>query len=37
MNRGGVVVFDDYGGIGCEGITNLVNELGKKDNLFITI
>lgn len=36
MNRGGVVVFDDYGGIGCEGITNLVNELGKKkDNLFI--
>ena len=36
LNKGGVVIFDDYGGIGCEGITNLVNELGKKpDNIFI--
>lgn len=36
MNRGGLVIFDDYGGLGCEGITCLVNEIGEKqDNLFI--
>ena len=34
LNKGGVVVFDDYGGIGCEGITYLVNELGQKNSNF---
>lgn len=27
LNEGGVVVFDDYGFYGCEGVTALVNEL----------
>lgn len=31
MNKGGVVVFDDYGFWGCEGVTELVNELNLED------
>lgn len=35
MVIGGVVVFDDYGFITCQGVTKYVNELSeKKDNLF---
>lgn len=34
--RGGVVVFDDYGTHGCEGVTRLVNEVSEsRDRLFI--
>ncbi len=34
--EGGIVVFDDYGTYGCEGVTQLVNELLPiRDNLFI--
>jgi O-methyltransferase len=33
---GGIVVFDDYGTHGCEGVTRLVNEVSKsRDRLFI--
>lgn len=32
---GGVVVFDDYGFWGCEGITKLVNELKLTDGIFV--
>lgn len=36
MVTGGIIVFDDYGFRGCDGITRLVNEeKGKKDRLFI--
>lgn len=33
--KGGVVIFDDYGFWGCEGITKLVNELKLEDSVFI--
>jgi O-methyltransferase len=29
---GGIVVFDDYGIHGCEGVTRLVNEVSKRDD-----
>src|SRR5262249_16113067 len=32
---GGVVVFDDYGQLGCEGVTRMVNELDLPDALVI--
>ena len=34
---GGMIVFDDYGFFGCEGVTRLINEeeRNKKDRLFI--
>jgi O-methyltransferase len=35
MVLGGVVVFDDYGCWGCEGITELCNELNIKNGTFI--
>lgn len=35
MVIGGIVVFDDYGFITCQGVTKLVNELSEnKDNIF---
>jgi hypothetical protein len=35
MVVGGIIVFDDYGFMSCEGITNFVNELkGRNDLLF---
>lgn len=33
--RGGVVVFDDYGFWGCEGVTKLVNELELADGMIV--
>jgi O-methyltransferase len=35
MVRGGVVVFDDYGFQGCEGVTRFVNEIAPASHLFI--
>ncbi len=36
MNRGGIVVFDDYGFAACEGITDLVNnELSQREDLLM--
>ena len=35
VSPGGVVVFDDYGCWGCEGITELCNELNPEDATFI--
>lgn len=35
MVRGGVVVFDDYGFQGCEGVTRFVNEIPSANHLFI--
>jgi O-methyltransferase len=32
---GGVVVFDDYGFQGCEGVTCFVNEIASREHLFI--
>jgi len=33
---GGIVVFDDYGAYGCEGVTRLVNEVsGGNDRIFV--
>jgi O-methyltransferase len=32
---GGVVVFDDYGQVGCEGVTRMVNELDLADAVVI--
>ncbi|NUM41852.1 MAG: class I SAM-dependent methyltransferase [Leptospiraceae bacterium] len=32
---GGMVVFDDYGFWGCEGVTNLCNEMNLLDSTFI--
>lgn len=34
VNRGGAVIFDDYGFWGCEGITRLCNELKPVDGVF---
>lgn len=36
LERHGVVVFDDYGFLGCEGVTRLVNELAN-DRRFFTL
>lgn len=33
MSKGGVIVFDDYGFRGCEGVTEYVNELMKTDSV----
>lgn len=33
--RGGVVVFDDYGFWGCEGVTKLCNEFRFEDGFFV--
>lgn len=33
LSRGGVVVFDDYGFLGCEGVTRLVHELRQRPDL----
>lgn len=35
MVKGGTVIFDDYGFWGCEGVTNLCNELRFQDSIFI--
>ena len=35
MVKGGAVIFDDYGFIGCEGVTKLCNEIDEKDATFI--
>ena len=36
MSIGGVIIFDDYAFVGCEGITKLVNELSDHaENFFI--
>jgi O-methyltransferase len=32
---GGVVVFDDYGFHGCEGVTRMVNEIAEPDAIVI--
>ena len=34
LSNGGVIVFDDYGFSGCEGITSWVNELRLSSNFF---
>lgn len=36
LSLGGVIVFDDYGFFGCEGVTRLVNEL-RADSRFLFI
>lgn len=33
LSPGGVIVFDDYGFSGCEGVTRLVNELRREQGL----
>lgn len=35
LSRGGMLVFDDYGFWGCEGVTELLNLDAPKDSLFI--
>jgi O-methyltransferase len=36
LSKGGAIVFDDYGFVGCEGVTRFANELRpQKDLLFI--
>jgi O-methyltransferase len=35
MVPGGIVVFDDYGFQGCEGVTRFVNEISPPNSLFI--
>jgi O-methyltransferase len=35
ISKGGVVIFDDYGFWGCEGVTRLCNELIVPDGIFI--
>ena len=35
MSPGGIIVFDDYGFWGCEGITELCNYLNPSDGNFI--
>ncbi len=34
LSRHGVIVFDDYGFLGCEGITRLVNEVALDTRFF---
>jgi O-methyltransferase len=36
LSQGGVIVFDDYGFSGCEGVTRLVNSL-RTDRRFLFI
>lgn len=36
MEVGGVVVFDDYGFMACQGVTQLVNELKHRSDLFFS-
>ena len=36
MVAGGVVVFDDYGFYGCEGVTEYVNELVNTEGVVVT-
>lgn len=33
--RGGVCVFDDYGFLGCEGVTRFVHEIRQRDDLIV--
>jgi len=33
MNAGGIIVFDDYGFYGCEGVTRYAHELKSRDDL----
>jgi len=35
LNRGGIVVFDDYGFLRCGGVTKLVNELSAPGRTFV--
>ena len=36
LSQGGAVVYDDYGFVGCEGVTKFVNQIkSDKDKLFI--
>jgi O-methyltransferase len=36
LSIGGIIVFDDYGFIGCDGVTKFLNEeKHKKDRLFM--
>jgi O-methyltransferase len=32
MSLGGVIIFDDYGFSGCEGVTRYANELSRRDD-----
>ncbi|HUQ38264.1 MAG TPA: TylF/MycF/NovP-related O-methyltransferase [Aestuariivirga sp.] len=34
MNAGGIIIFDDYGFYGCEGVTRYAHELKQRDDLF---
>ena len=34
MSQYGLVIFDDYGFLGCEGVTKLVNELAADLRFF---
>ena len=36
LKTGGVIIFDDYGFSGCEGITRYVNELRNSAGFFFT-
>lgn len=36
LNKHGVIVFDDYGFWGCEGVAHLVEELAERDDYFLT-
>ena len=36
LSRGGMIVFDDYGFSGCDGVTRLVNEL-RTENVFFFV
>ena len=35
LPRGGIIVFDDYGFFGCEGVTSLVHELRSRHDLTV--
>ena len=35
LNRGGVIVYDDYGFYGCEGVTEFVNEIAATAGLVV--
>jgi O-methyltransferase len=32
LSRGGCIIFDDYGFVGCEGVTKFVNQIKKRMN-----